>query len=439
MKRLIYSKLLAWKQAPKHKPLIVLGARQVGKTYILKEFGVSEFESMVYVNCHRDSFATQLFRDLDTTRIVKELERYFDIVIVPGKTLLVFDEIQEVANGIASLKYFCEDLPDLHVAVAGSLLGISIRENESYPVGKVQTIHMYPMSFIEFLMARGKRGMVETLSELDWSMMNAQHEMFIEMLREYFFVGGMPEAVADYCQNQNTSTVRQIQSEILDAYQRDMSKHTKSMVQRIRMVWDSIPAQLARENKKFVFGAVRKGGRAADFELALQWLSEAGIVAPVCRAKSVSLPLKFYSDNSAFKIYMLDCGLLACMAGATPGDMLLGTNAFVEFKGAFTENYVLQQIRSTLGHNGIFYFAKDNSTQEVDFLLQTDSRVLPIEVKATVNVKSKSLSTFINNDHADQNLKGLRCSLLPYTDQGWMENIPLYAAESYFSQYAVGE
>lgn len=434
MKRLIYSKLTQWKSSPKHKPLIVLGARQVGKTYILKEFGTKEFESMVYVNCHRDTFAKHLFRDLNVVRITKELERYFDTTIVPGKTLVVFDEIQEVENGIASLKYFCEDMPALHVAVAESLLGISIRENESYPVGKVQTLHMFPMSFIEFLMARGKNGMVETLTELNWDMMSAQHELFIELMREYFFVGGMPEAVADYCENQNSTTVRQIQLEILDAYQRDIAKHTKTMAQRIRMVWDNIPAQLARENKKFIFGAVRKGGRAADFELALQWLAEAGIVTQVCKAKSVTPPLKFYADRSAFKIYMLDCGLLACMAGANPNDMLLGTNAFVEFKGAFTENYILQQLCSTLGRDNIYYFAKDNSTQEIDFLVQTQARILPIEAKATVNAKSKSLSTFINNDHADLGLKGLRCSLLPYTDQVWMENIPLYAAEAYFRQ-----
>lgn len=439
MKRLIYNKLLNWKNNPKHKPLIILGARQVGKTYILKEFGSTEFESMVYVNCHRDAFAKLLFRDLNVARITKELERYFNTQIIPGRTLIVFDEIQEAENGIASLKYFCEDMPDLHVAVAGSLLGISIRKNESYPVGKVQTLHMYPMSFTEFLMARGKNGMAETLTELDWAMMSAQHEAFTELLREYFFVGGMPEAVSDFCENKNTATVRQIQSEILDAYQRDIAKHTKTMAQRIRLVWDNIPAQLARENKKFIFGAVRKGGRAADFELALQWLAEAGIITQVSRAKSVTLPLKFYADPSAFKVYMLDCGLLACMAGANPNDMLLESKAFVEFKGAFTENYILQQLCSTLGRDNIYYFAKDNSTQEIDFLVQTQARTLPIEVKATVNVKSKSLSTFINNDHADQGLKGLRCSLLPYADQGWMENIPLYAAESYFRQYAASE
>lgn len=434
MKRLVYSKLVTWKNSLKHKPLIVLGARQVGKTYILKEFGAKEFESMVYVNCHRDAFAKLLFRDLNVVRIIKELERYFDTTIIPSRTLVVFDEIQEAENGIASLKYFCEDMSDLHVAVAGSLLGISIREKESYPVGKVQTLHMYPMSFTEFLMARGKNGMVETLVELDWPMMSAQHEMLTELLREYFFVGGMPEAVSDFCENQNTMSVRQIQAEILDAYQRDIAKHTHTLAQRIRMVWDNIPAQLARENKKFIFGAVRKGGRAADFELALQWLAEAGITTQVPRAKAVNIPLKFYSDRSAFKVYMLDCGLLACMAGAYPNDMLLGSKAFVEFKGAFTENYILQQLCSTLGRDNIYYFAKDNSTQEIDFLVQTQARILPIEAKATVNAKSKSLSTFINNDHADLGLKGLRCSLLPYTDQGWMENIPLYAAEAYFRQ-----
>lgn len=436
MRRLIYSELINWKNNPKRKPLILLGARQVGKTYILKEFGAKEFTRLVYVNCHRDAFAKTLFRDLDVLRIVKELSRFYDLPIIQGETLVVFDEIQEVENGIASLKYFCEDLPALHVAVAGSLLGISIRENESYPVGKVQTLRMYPMSFVEFLMARGRNGMVDTLLELDWPSINSMHDRFVDYLREYLFVGGMPEAVAEFVETENTAAVRRIQSEILDAYQRDMAKHTKSMVQRIHMVWDSIPAQLARENKKFVFGAIRKGARAADFEMALQWLADAGIITQVYKTKGVVHPLKFYADSTAFKTYMLDCGLLACMSSASPASLLTGDNAFVEFKGAFAENYVLQQICCTLGSEGIYYFAKDNSTQEIDFLVQTQQRILPIEVKAAVNVKSKSLSGFINVDHSDLNLKGLRISLQPYIDQGWMENIPLYACAPYLQQIA---
>ena len=430
MKRLIYSKLKEWKDRKEHKPLILLGARQVGKTYILKDFGNNEFKNMVYVNCHGNDFANSLFRDMSVKRIITEIERYYETKIIAGESLLVFDEIQEVPQGIASLKYFNEDLPALHVAVAGSLLGITIRENESYPVGKVTTMKMYPMTFAEYLLACGRPQLLETLQGLEWDSMSAMDGLLIELLRQYYFTGGMPEAVKKYIETQDVDLVREVQREILDAYERDIAKHTKPQVTRIHQVWESIPAQLARENKKFIFGAVRKGGRAADFETAIQWLVDAGLVYKVEKTKEPAMPLKFYADNSAFKLYMLDCGLLACMAEANPNAMLLGTNAFTEFKGAFTENFVLQQIKATL-ESSVFYFSKDNSTIEVDFLYQTRDRVVPVEVKAEENVKSKSFSTFIKEDFKHLSLKGLRCSMKPYIDQGWMENIPLYAVEAY--------
>lgn len=438
MKRLIYDNLLAWKKRERRKPLLLLGARQVGKTYILKAFGEAEFDNFVYVNCHKEVYAQQLFRDVDAVRIVNELQHYLEVDIVPGKTLLFLDEIQEIRNGLASLKYFCEDLPDLHVAVAGSLLGISLHEGESYPVGKVETMQLYPMTFSEYLLARGRSRLLETLQQLDWETLRAQHELLTGLLREYYFVGGMPEAVQEYVDTQDVRRVRFIQNDIIDAYRRDMSKHTKTQVQRINMVWDSVPSQLARENKKFMFGAVRKGARAADYELALQWLVDAGIVYKVHKTRQPMAPLKFYADESAFKLYLPDVGLLACMMQANPNDMLLGTHAFVEFKGALTENYVLEQLRSQLPADVIFYFSKDNSTQEVDFVVQCEGRVVPVEVKSEENVKSKSLSGFINVDHADKQLKGLRISMKPYVDQGWMENIPLYAAEAYFKTLADG-
>ena len=430
MKRLIYDKLSEWKNNKGHKPLVLLGARQVGKTYILKEFGHNEFKNMVYVNCHGNDFAKNLFRDLSVKRIVTEIERFYEVRITPSDTLLVFDEIQEVHNGIASLKYFCEDIPMLHVAVAGSLLGISLRDDESFPVGKVNTLRMYPMTYIEFLMAHGRVQLAEMLQALEWDSMAAMNDLLIELLRQYYFTGGMPEAVKEYIETQNVDTVRMVQREILEAYKLDIAKHTKPQVTRIHQVWESIPAQLARENKKFIFGAVRKGGRAADFETAIQWLADAGLVYKVERTKKPVMPLKFYADNSAFKLYMLDCGLLACMTEANPNAMLLGTNAMTAFKGAFTENYVLQQMMATV--NSLpYYFSKDNSTMEVDFLLQTPDRIVPTEVKAEDNVKAKSLSLFIREDYKNQNLKGLRCSMRPYIDQGWMENIPLYAVEAY--------
>ncbi len=346
MERLIYNDLLYWKKREDRKPLILLGARQVGKTYILKEFGKKEFDNLVYVNCNKNDFANQLFRDLEVRRIVTEIERYYDVKITPGKTLLVFDEVQDARGGIASLKYFCEDMPDLHVAAAGSLLGISLRAEESYPVGKVNTLNIFPMSFSEFLLAKGRKGLFQVVSDLAWDSMRAMNEDLTELLRQYYFTGGMPEAVKVYVETDDVVKVREVQQEILRAYEFDVTKHTKVQGEKIRQVWQSIPAQLARENKKFIFGAVRKGARAATFEEAIQWLIDAGLVYKVERVSKPAAPLKFYADNNAFKLYVLDCGLLACMSEASPNQMLLGMAVFTEFKGSFTENFVIQQLKA---------------------------------------------------------------------------------------------
>ncbi len=431
MERAIYAQLLEWKDLPDRKPLILLGARQVGKTYILKQFGEREFGNMVYVNCHNNAFMENLFTDFDINRIVYQIGVHTGQKITPGKTLLVLDEIQEIHNGIASLKYFCEDLRILHVAVAGSLLGISLKEDESFPVGKVNTIRMFPMTFSEFLLASGREALAEAIDNLDYETMRLLDNECTERLRQYFFTGGMPEAVSKWLQTLDPKSVRKVHNEILESYYLDFSKHTKTMVRHIRMVWDSIPAQLAKENKKFIFGLIKKGARAAQFEEALQWLLDAGLLIRVNRCNVPRQPLKFYADSSAFKIYLLDCGLLATLCEAEPADILLGSKAFVEFKGAFAENFVLQQLTAKISHS-VYYYSKDNSTQEVDFLVQTSERVVPVEVKAEENVKSKSLSTFINEEFKELNLKGLRFSMKPYIDQGWMENVPLYAAEAYF-------
>lgn len=430
MERLIYSNLIKWMERDDRKPLILLGARQVGKTYILKQFGEKEFDNLVYINCHKNDFANNLFRDLVVQRIVTEIERYYDVKVVPGRTLLVFDEVQDAHGGIASLKYFCEDMPELHVAAAGSLLGISLRTDESYPVGKVNTLNIFPMSFSEFLLAKGRKGLYEVVSELAWDSMKAMNEDLAELLRQYYFTGGMPEAVKKYVETNDVVKVREVQQEILRAYEFDVTKHTKVQSEKIRQVWQSIPAQLARENKKFVYGAVRKGARAATFEEAIQWLVDAGLVYKVERVSKPAMPLKFYADNNAFKLYLLDCGLLACMTEANPNQMLLGMTAFTEFKGSFTENFVIQQLKAA-GCQSAYYYSKDNSTMEVDFLFQTAERVVPVEAKAEDNVKIHSLSNFVRNDFAEMSLKGLRMSMKPYIDQGWMENIPLYSAESY--------
>ena len=433
MERTIYTQLVEWKNAVGRKPLMLLGARQVGKTYILKQFGNREFTNLVYVNCHNNDFAANLFSDFDIERIVYQISIYAEQQIVEGETLLVFDEIQEVHNGVASLKYFCEDRPGLHVAVAGSLLGISLKEDESYPVGKVNTLRMFPMTFSEFLSASQREMLGNAIGKLDYDSMCLLDAECIERLRQYFFTGGMPEAVAKWLETHDPVAVRRIHQEILEAYYMDFSKHTKTEVQRIRMVWDSIPAQLAKENKKFVFGVVKKGTRAAQFETAIQWLVDAGLVIKVNRCNVPRQPLKFYMDHSAFKIYLLDCGLLATLCETKPSDILLGDNAFVEFKGAFAENFVLQQITAS-SQLPTYYYSKDASTQEVDFLVQCPDRIVPLEVKAEENVKSKSLSTFVKEDFKSLNLKGLRCSMRPYVDQGWMENIPLYAVEAFFSE-----
>lgn len=433
MKRLIYNNLLHWKASKKHKPLILLGARQVGKTYILNQFGDNEFENKVYINCHNNEFTETLFRSFDIERVIVDIERHAGKSIEDGKTLLIFDEIQEVPNGIASLKYFCENRPGLHVAVAGSLLGLTMHKGESFPVGKVDMLNMYPMTFMEYLMACGKEKIADAMLSKDWRTVELERERLENLLREYYFVGGMPEAVLEFVTTGDVKETRKIQHNILEAYSFDISKHTQSEVQRIHLIWSSIPAQLAKENKKFVFGKLKKGARAAEFEVALQWLVDAGLVYKVTRCKKAEFPLNFYAEESAFKIYMLDVGLMAAMAQTPPKDILLGNNVFSEFKGAFSENYVVEQIKTSEGV-GLYYYSKDNSQLEIDFIIQCGGRIIPTEVKAEENVKSKSLKTFVQVQYP--NLKGLRISMKQYVDQGWMENIPLSMVEPYISHCA---
>lgn len=442
MKRYIYKNLKKWKDSPTRKPLILLGARQVGKTYILKQFGKEEFDNMVYVNCHNNPFVESLFVDFDIDRIIYQIELQYEQRIAIGKTLLFFDEIQEVKNGIPSLKYFCENKRDLHVVVAGSLLGISLREEESFPVGKVDSLRMYPMTFDEFLVANGREMLTECLNTLDTNMLAPHHNTLVEYLRQYYFVGGMPEAVLTWLDTHDPKATREVQRSILSTYNRDFGKHTKTEAERIRMVWNSVPTQLAKENKKFVFGVVKQGARAAEYEKAIQWLVDAGLIYRVCRISKPEEPLHFYADAMCYKVFMMDVGLLACMSGARSKAMLLGMEVFSEFKGAFTENFVMSQIKSLEKYDGmdnnIFYYSKDNSPLEVDFVIQGRDRVIPVEVKAEQNVRSKSLSTFVNQEFSKYALKGLRCSMLPFVSQDWMENIPLYATESYFTKEGIG-
>lgn len=424
MERSIYNKLVEWKNKRNHKPLILNGARQVGKTYILQEFGKREYKKLAFFSLDRNQKAAEVFEKGGTTAdILMALSAISQVDITPNDTLMVLDEIQDCPKALEALKFFCEDAPDIHIIVAGSLLGISLHSGVSYPVGKVEELRLYPMNFIEFLDAMGKTKLASILKEGNWNVINLLETELISLLRQYYYVGGMPAAVLAHIEKKGWQEVRRIQQQIITDYRRDFSKHAPTReIPRINMVWDSIPAQLAKENKKFVYGAVKKSARAADFEMAIQWLIDAGLAYKVPRVNAPRLPLKFYEDISVFKLFMLDVGLMGAMAETTADSVVVGDNIFSEYKGAFTELYVFTQLKA-LGYS-LYYHAVDNSTIEIDFLTQRDNQVIPIEVKAEVNVKAKSLRTFINNN---PELKGIRFSMLPYKEQDWMTNIPLYA------------
>lgn len=424
MERSIYSSLKKWKESPTRKPLILQGARQVGKTYILKEFGAREYSEVVYINCDDNNDMQNMFVDYDVDRIIRSLSAISGVSIKPSTTLLILDEIQEVERGLASLKYFCEKAPEYHVAVAGSLLGITLHEGTSFPVGKVDMLYMYPMDFEEFLLAMGKEQLVELLRSNSWTALTPLRGMLTELLRQYYFVGGMPEAVKTYVERGDIWEVRSIHSKIIDAYRNDMSKHVpKQQVQRINMVWNSIPSQLARDNKKFIYGALRKGARANDFEMAIQWLVDSGLVHKVHRISKPVVPLKFYEDMASFKLFLLDCGLLGALSETPPEQILIGDNVFEEYKGAFTENYVLQQLKS-LPRTFVYYYSNDNSTLEIDFVVQHEAHVIPIEVKAEENLRAKSLRQFVTDNSG---LHGVRFSMSDYREQDWLTNVPLWA------------
>lgn len=424
MERSIYSSLKKWKDSPTRKPLILQGARQVGKTYILKEFGAREYSEVVYINCDDNNDMQNMFVDYDVDRIIRSMSAISGVSIKPSTTLLILDEIQEVERGLASLKYFCEKAPEYHVAVAGSLLGITLHEGTSFPVGKVDMLYMYPMDFEEFLLAMGKEQLVELLRSNSWAALTPLRGMLTELLRQYYFVGGMPEAVKTYVERGDIWEVRSIHSKIIDAYRNDMSKHVpKQQVQRINMVWNSIPSQLARDNKKFIYGALRKGARANDFGIAIQWLVDSGLVHKVHRISKPVVPLKFYEDMASFKLFLLDCGLLGALSETPPEQILIGDNVFEEYKGAFTENYVLQQLKS-LPRTFVYYYSNDNSTLEIDFVVQHEAHVIPIEVKAEENLRAKSLRQFVTDNAG---LHGVRFSMSDYREQDWLTNVPLWA------------
>lgn len=428
MNRSIYSSLLKWKQSPRRKPLMLYGARQVGKTYILKEFGKNEFENMVYINCYKNPTVETLFsEDKDVRRILMGLSALSGEEIKEDKTLLFLDEVQDIPDVVASLKYFCEDAPGFVVVTAGSLLGVLNMDGKPFPTGKVDILHMYPMTYIEFLWALGEgQAAALLIDDKNKDVVNSLMPKYVEWLRQYYFVGGMPEAVLEFVNSRTPEYVRKIQADILTAYDADIAKHAGKETQKARLVFQTIPSQLAKENKKFVFGALRKGARAAEYENAIQWLVDAGMVYKIPRLSKVDLPISFYMDKDAFKLFVLDVGLLGAMARIPPSLMLIGDKAFSDYKGAFTENYVLTQMIS-VPDTVIGYYSKDKSTLELDFVVQAGSRLVPVEVKAEENVRSKSLRQFITVDKAESGLKGVRFSMKGFQTQDWMQNVPLFA------------
>ncbi len=434
MKRHQLTKLIEWKNAPSRKPLIIRGARQVGKTWLMQTFGAEHYQQSVYVNFEKNARMRSIFNDdFDLQRVIIALQAETGKVIDKNNTLLIFDEIQAAPRAIAALKYFCEDAPDYHVVSAGSLLGVALHANISFPVGKVDFLDLFPMNYNEFLMALGEEGLMQVLESGDWKLITAFKTKFIERLRQYYYVGGMPEAVKKFTENHDFVKVRHIQKQILTAYEQDFSKHPPvSIVPRIRMLWNSIPSQLAKENRKFIYGLIRQGSRAKDYELALSWLIDCGQVYMVTRITKPAIPLKAYEDGGAFKLYLVDTGLLAAMGNIDAKTLLEGNAIFEEFKGALTEQFVLQQLVSDEDLN-IHYWTAGRSTAEVDFVVQYDGKVIPIEVKAEENLQAKSLKVY------QQKYKptvALRLSMSDYRTSDWLINLPLYAISRL--NYAVG-
>ena len=425
MYRIAIEKLLKWKQSKYRKPLIIEGARQVGKTWLMKEFGKQAYDNTVYINFDSNSRMADLFAsDLDTDRLIMGLELYFGNKINPDNTLLIFDEVQEVPRALSSLKYFYENAPQYHIVCAGSLLGIALHQGTSFPVGKVDFLKLYPLSFKEFLIATDKERFAELLNNLDFQMITGFKQTYIDALKHYYFVGGMPEAVQSFVENKDFNEVREIQKQILVAYEQDFSKHAPNeIVPRLRMLWNSIPSQLAKENKKFIYGLVREGSRAKDYETALMWLSDCGLVHKVSRVNTAGIPLRAYEDLKAFKLFMVDVGLLGCMTGLRQHTLLDGNDLFVEFKGSLTEQYVCQQLKTIDGLN-IYYYTNDRGSCEIDFVVDTGEKIVPIEVKAEVNLRAKSLKTYQEKFSPEI---CIRTSMADYKKEKWLVNLPLYA------------
>jgi len=425
MERLQFDKLTIWKNSRDRKPLIIRGARQVGKTWLIKEFGKKEYSQTAYLNFESSKSLKNLFAiDFDIQRIITAIQIETDVQIDATNTLIIFDEIQECEGALNSLKYFFENAPQYHIIAAGSLLGVALHQHTSFPVGKVDFLELYPLNFAEFLLALNKKSLYNLLLSRDWELITSFKSKYIELLRQYYFIGGMPEAVNSFSLENNFTRVRTIQKNILNAYEQDFSKHAPhDIVPRIRMIWQSIPSQLSKENRKFIFGALKHGARAKEFEMAMAWLIDSGLIHKVQRVSKPAIPLIEYSDISAFKLYLVDVGLLGAMGDIDIKSIIEGNSIFQEYKGAMTEQYVLQQLmcRQELS---IHYWSTEKSTAEVDFIIQFEGKVIPIEVKAEENLQSKSLKSYFQQYNPSVSI---RTSMSDYRIDNWLTNIPLYA------------
>ena len=426
MNRLAIQELITWKNAKIRKPLIIQGARQVGKTWLMKEFGKQEFRNVAYLNFESSNRLKEIFlSDFNIERIIAVIEIEVKQKIDPQNTLLIFDEIQEAERGLTALKYFYEQAAEYHIVAAGSLLGISTQKNNSFPVGKVDFMSMFPMSFMEFLGNIGERQLVNQLQNKNWELIAVFHEKLVEILRLYYFIGGMPEAVSNYIDYKNLDTVRSIQQKILAGYENDFAKHAPNeIVPRIRLVWNALISQLAKENKKFIYGQIKKGGRAKDFETAINWLVDAGLVLKVNRIEKPILPLNAYADFDAFKLFLLDIGLLNAIADLDQIILLEKNNILIEFKGALTEQFVCQQLKIK---KDLYYWTASNATAEVDFVLQSQNEIIPIEVKAEENLKSKSLKVYVEKYTPKT---AIRTSMSKFRQEDWLTNVPLYGVST---------
>jgi uncharacterized protein len=431
MERQALQDLLRWHQKPNRKPLILRGARQVGKTWLMKRFGDLMFEQTVYVNFERQPHLRAMFdQTMNPSDILRVLSIDSAVSMNPTNTLIIFDEIQECPKAITALKYFYEEAGEWSILAAGSLLGVALHQSVAFPVGKVSFLDLHPMNFAEFLLAVGEKSLCDTLQQQDFSSLSIFHDKLTRLLKMYYVTGGMPEAVLQYKTTERLDLVREVQYSLLQTYEQDFSKHAPAaVVPRIRMVWNSIPGQLAREKRKFLYAHIQEGARAREFEMALAWLVDCGQVRKIHAVTKPHLPLKAYENLSAFKLFLHDVGLLGAMGNLPVKTLLEGNRIFTEFKGALTEQFVCQELSSIHQHS-IYYWSADRGAAEIDFVIQREEEVIPVEVKAEENLKAKSLLVYYDRFKPTV---ALRTSLSPYRGAGWLKNIPLYAIGFYLA------